>query len=400
MTPATGGTDRDIQDHIRTYDGGVTAIRQTTGLLRRPATLRRLALASLIGNVVIVITGGVVRLTGSGLGCPTWPRCSADSYTTKSALGIHGVIEFGNRTLTFMVAVLALLALVSAWMQRPRRRGPVWWGLLVLLGIPAQAVLGGITVLTHLNPWVVALHFLSSIGLVVTAAYWMWARSRESDAAPHWLVPAPLRTLLYLVVGAAGIVVVVGSVVTGSGPHAGDAHAHRTGLNPGSVAQLHADLVFLLLGLTVAAWLAVRALIAARAATRAGTPDGVLRDPALDRAAAGPTLDGAGTPPDLDGAAAAVTPVLDAAGASMAQARVARAAALLLVVELAQGVIGFVQYFTHLPAVLVALHMGGACAVWVAALALLHSARHRPPVADTSAQHAAVQPDVATALSP
>jgi heme a synthase len=171
-----------------------------------------------------------------------------------------------------------------------------------LLGIPAQAVLGGITVLTKLNPWWVAGHFLLSSVLVAVATL-LWLRSREPGVG-QLLVRRPVAALVSGIAAAAAAVLAVGTVVTGSGPHAGDAHSPRTGLDPEQVAQLHADLVFLLVGLTVA-------LLVALAAT-------------------------------------------DAPG------RVRRAARDLLVVELAQGVIGFVQYFTHLPVVLVLVHMLGA----------------------------------------
>jgi cytochrome c oxidase assembly protein subunit 15 len=286
--------------------------------------MRRLALASLVGNAVLVVTGGAVRLTGSGLGCPTWPRCTSRSYVTTSEMGGHGIIEFSNRMLTFVVGLLAVACVVAALAQRPRRRSLTRLSVLVLAGIPAQAVLGGITVLTHLNPWVVACHFLASIA-VIAAAYALWQRSREGDGPPVRLVPAPLRGLLGTLVAASGAVIVVGAVVTGSGPHAGDAKARRTGLDLVQIAQLHADLVFLLIGLSVAAWFALRAV---------GAP-----------------------------------------------ARAVRAAVVLLGVETAQAAIGFVQYFTHLPILAVGLHMAGACAVWVITLALWYASRERGPAA-------------------
>src|SRR3954447_20178643 len=125
------------------------------------SALRPLALASLIANVALVVTGAAVRLTGSGLGCPTWPKCTDASYTTTSAMGVHGVIEFGNRLLGIALGLIVLACFVAALLApRPRRRPVIWLAVAVLFGIPAQAVLGGITVLTDLNPWVVGLHFL------------------------------------------------------------------------------------------------------------------------------------------------------------------------------------------------------------------------------------------------
>ncbi|SDZ10718.1 cytochrome c oxidase assembly protein subunit 15 [Micromonospora pattaloongensis] len=289
--------------------------------------LRRIALASLIANIVIVVTGAAVRLTGSGLGCPTWPRCTDDSYTATPAMGINGAIEFGNRLLTFAVAAAALAGLVAALLHRPRRRSVVLLAGGVLAGIPAQAVIGGITVLTNLNPWVVGLHFLASMG-VIAVAYAFWRRVDEPDTPAIPAVPSPIRALAGLTVVASAAVIVVGVIVTGSGPHAGDADAKRNGLDPATISQVHADLVFLLLGLSVALWLALKAV--------------------------GP-------------------------------ASAARAAGVLVVVELAQGMIGFVQYFTGLPVIAVGAHMLGACLVWVATLAALWSTRTRRPRTDDAA---------------
>src|SRR5690349_11463084 len=209
--------------------------------------MRPLAAANLVANIALVVTGAAVRLTGSGLGCPTWPKCTGTSYTTTAAMGVHGAIEFGNRLLGIALGVIALACVVVAALQRPRRRSLVLLALAVALGIPGQGVIGGITVLTDLNPWVVGLHFLLSMALIA-GAYALWRRSGEGDGPPRPLVPAPLRTLARLTVAAAAVVITAGVIVTGSGPHAGDEHARRTGLDPQAVSQLHADLVFLLLG--------------------------------------------------------------------------------------------------------------------------------------------------------
>ncbi|WP_436837577.1 COX15/CtaA family protein [Micromonospora rifamycinica] len=281
--------------------------------------LRRLAYASIVANVAIVVTGGAVRLTASGLGCPTWPRCTDASYTTTAEMGVHGVIEFGNRLLTFAVGAIALATLLAVLAHRPRRTGLLPLAVAVFLGIPAQAVLGGITVLTNLNPWVVGLHFLASMA-VIAAAYALWRRVVDPDGPAVPVVPGPLRTLARLTTVVSVAVLVVGTWVTGSGPHAGDHGAARNGLDPETVSQVHADGVFLLIGLSVALVLALRAV-----------------------GAAGP----------------------------------ARAALVLVAVELGQGVIGFVQYFTHLPGVLVAAHMLGSCLVLLATLAVLWSTRER-----------------------
>jgi cytochrome c oxidase assembly protein subunit 15 len=303
------------------------------------ALLRRLAYASIISNVAIVVTGGAVRLTASGLGCPTWPRCTDDSYTTTAEMGVHGVIEFGNRLLTFVVGVIALVTVLAALAHRPRRRELVRLSVAVFLGIPAQAVLGGITVLTHLNPWVVGLHFLLSM-VVIGLAYALWRRVADPDAPAVPTVPAPLRTLALLTTLVGAGVLVVGTWVTGSGPHAGDQGAKRNGLDPEAISQVHADGVFLLIGLSVALLFAFRAVGATRAA---------------------------------------------------------RAAVVLVAVELGQGLIGFVQYFTHLPAVLVAAHMLGSCLVLLATLSVLWSTRERRPVAPPARPAVAAEPVTAAA---
>ncbi|MEU7778631.1 COX15/CtaA family protein [Micromonospora parva] len=284
--------------------------------------LRRLALASIIANVGIVVTGGAVRLTASGLGCPTWPRCTDDSYVTTPEMGIYGVIEFGNRLLTFAVGLIALATVLAVLVHRPRRPGLLALAVAVFLGIPAQAVIGGITVLTNLNPWVVGLHFLASMA-VIAAAYALWRRIVDPDGPVVAVVPAPLRTLARITTGVSVAVLVIGTWVTGSGPHAGDHGAARNGLDPESISQVHADAVFLLIGLTVALIFAFRAVGAQRAT---------------------------------------------------------RAAVILLVVELSQGLIGFVQYFTHVPALLVGAHMLGSCLVLLATLAVQWSTRERRPV--------------------
>jgi heme a synthase len=275
--------------------------------LGSPRVLRELALASVVANVVIVVTGGAVRLTASGLGCPTWPKCTGASLTPTRAHSFHGVIEFTNRQLTFVLGLIAVVTLLAAY----RQRRELTLAVIAFLGIPAQAIMGGITVLTDLNPWTVAAHFLLSMSIIAVTTLLWW---RLRDAAQPGFAPAVLFGRLIVV--AAVTVLALGTVVTGTGPHAGDKGAtHRIGLSPSGVAQLHADAVMVLIGLTVGLVLLLR-------------------------------VTGAGT-----------------------AAR--RAAWWLLGVELAQGVIGYVQYFTHVPSGLVVVHMLGACLVWIAALLVL-----------------------------
>ena len=268
--------------------------------------IRPLGWASLVMNGVLVITGGAVRLTDSGLGCPTWPHCTAGSFTPHAAMGIHSAIEFGNRLLTFVLAAVAIATFTAAWryMRTSGRRDLMWLALVMALFIPLQAVIGGISVLTELNPWVVSLHLLSSMAIIGIAVVFLFRLSRGARV-PHR--PGPVGWLAWATFGAAWLVLYAGTVVTGSGPHAGDAKSPRNGLNGLEVSQLHADLVFLFVGLTIG-------LLFALLATRAPAP-------AL------------------------------------------RAAWVLLAVELSQGVIGYVQYFTGVPALLVGFHMLGASLV-------------------------------------
>jgi cytochrome c oxidase assembly protein subunit 15 len=285
---------------------GVTTARAGDRLTRRAtrldAWLPGWAWASIVANGVLVVTGGVVRLTGSGLGCPTWPRCTAESFTPHGAYSVHSVIEFGNRMLTYVLVAVAIGTLVAAWQsgRRDLRR----LALVMALGIPAQAVIGGITVLTDLNPWVVSLHLLCSLAIIGVAVLFLERVRRPGPAVPARGAVVGLGWATFV---SAWAVLYVGTVVTGSGPHAGDAGSARNGLSPLQMSQLHADLVFLFVGLTLGLLFAVVAT-GAPASTR-------------------------------------------------------RAVVVLLVVEVAQGAIGFVQYFTDLPVVLVGFHMLGAALV-------------------------------------
>jgi len=298
-----------------------------TGALTRivagPNALRRWAVASLVANVVIVVTGALVRLTSSGLGCPTWPRCSADSYVARPALGVHGAIEFGNRLLTFGLVAVAALTVATAWIHRPR------WSRVrrlsaALVGIPAQAVIGGITVLTRLNPFAVALHLVLSMGLIAVAVWLV----RLTWSIP----PVPVRRaavgLAWTTFGLIWLVVWLGTVVTGSGPHAGDAIAGRTGFDIELVAHLHALVVYA----TVAATLGCLVLL------RNG------------------------------------------------------AAVLLLGLEALQAAVGLTQYPRGLPIGLVLLHLLGAALTVAAAtnLALSVRTRNRIRVAPATVQSGAV----------
>jgi cytochrome c oxidase assembly protein subunit 15 len=289
------------------------------------AVLRWACFAALAANIGIIITGGAVRLTRSGLGCPTWPTCTADSLVPTAKLGINGAVEFSNRMLTFAVTVCVGAAIIACLSRRPRRPFLIKLSWLLFLGVVVQAVIGGISVRTHLAPIWVAIHMVVSLGMVA-ASYVLWARSGEAHDGPASPTVQPyLRQLGYVLTAVVGALLIAGTVVTGSGPHSGarptDPHNTRFPITPANATQLHADLVFLAVGLTVALWFALRAT-----------------------------------------------------GAS---ARIVDTVRDLFLVLMAQGVIGYIQYFTHLPVLLVGLHMVGACIVWVATWRVLLSMRER-----------------------
>ncbi|MEU1365963.1 COX15/CtaA family protein [Streptomyces sp. NPDC005803] len=306
-----------------------------------PRTVRRAAMSAVVMAVVIVVTGGAVRLTGSGLGCPTWPKCTDDSLTATSAMGFHGAIEFGNRMLTYVLCAAVGWAIIAARSAKPWRRGVTRLGWAQFWVVMGNAVLGGIVVLVGLNPYTVAAHFLLSTALL-TIALVTWQRVREGDTAPRPLVGKAVSQLTWLLAVAAGLLIAVGTVVTGAGRHAGDSSdVHRIPIDWKMIAQLHADLAWVVVALTVALWFVLKAVDA---------PVGPLH----------------------------------------------RARDLFLIL-MAQGVIGYVQYFTDTPEVLVGTHMLGSCLVWIGVVRVLLSLRERP-VADAPVPGpAAGQPEPVTA---
>ncbi|MEU7639917.1 MULTISPECIES: COX15/CtaA family protein [unclassified Streptomyces] len=295
--------------------------------------VRRAALAAVVMAVVIVVTGGAVRLTESGLGCSTWPKCTPDSLTPTAAMGINGLIEFGNRLLTYVLCAVIGLFIIAARARAPRRRSLTRLGWAQFWIVMGNAVWGGIVVLTGLNPYLVAAHFLLTSALL-TVAVLSWQRAKEGDEEPRDLVARPVRQLSWLLVAATGALTVIGTVVTGTGPHAGDAHkVHRIPLNWQEITQLHVDFVYVVVGLSVALWFALRAVKAPAAARRT----------ALE---------------------------------------------LLGCIAL-QGVIGYVQYFTGLPEIVVGLHMLGSTLVWIAVLRVCLSLRDRGPLQEDDERPAA-----------
>lgn len=295
------------------------------------AGLRLAALAAIIANVAIIVTGSVVRITGSGLGCPDWPTCDGSSIVPRAeSAQWHTFVEFGNRLMTFVVLAVAIWVVVAAWRavhgtgQADRTLRQL--AVAQVVGVLVQAVLGGVTVLTGLHPLIVAAHLLASMALVAVAvvlhdrAGARVAGSSSGSAVPassppgtvESPAPAPgLRSLAKVVVAAAGTVLVLGTLVTAAGPHSGgEPGLERLAIDIRTIAVAHTDAVWLLVGATVASWLVARAN-----------------------------------------------------GAERAQ----RASVVLLGIEVVQGAIGYTQYALGVPPAPVVFHVLGAALVWLAA---------------------------------
>lgn len=213
--------------------------------------LRLYGWLSLVSQILIVVTGGAVRLTASGLGCPTWPKCTEDSWVNTPEMAIHGLIEFGNRLLTFVLLVIAILTFAVALRLRRQTRLPFRLSLGLGLGIILQAVIGGITVLTGLNSWVVGLHFLVSGVLIAMATGLVYTRiDRTIEQSPSMTPVGEIR--LSRMITLVGLVtILVGIVVTGAGPHAGDSDTPRNGLDLETWQHYHSWPGYILLGLLV-----------------------------------------------------------------------------------------------------------------------------------------------------
>ena len=277
------------------------------------SALKRLSNLMVFTQSAIVVTGGAVRITGSGLGCSTWPECTPGSYTPtpdQPEAPLHAWIEFGNRLLTFVLLLnaLALMFVILRQGHRALRK----MGAFQIIGILTQGVLGGITVLTGLNPATVAAHFLLSIVLIAGA---LSLRQRVYAKTPSYITLIPLvKKLLSLHLFLVIAVLFVGTIVTGSGPHAGDTTAERFNLDAKMISWIHADLVIALVGVTIALLIAVRL----------GESDET-------------------------------------------KSILASRTQTFLIIALAQGAIGYIQYFTGLPEILVGAHLIGAVLVWIAA---------------------------------
>jgi cytochrome c oxidase assembly protein subunit 15 len=286
-----------------------------------PAGYRRITLLALLALVVIVVTGAAVRLSGSGLGCTDWPTCEEGRLAPESVTDANAMIEFVNRTFTGVVSVAVALAVLGALRRRPPRRDLTVLAVGLVVGVAAQAVLGGMVVWYGLSPWFVMAHFLLSL-VLVTDAVVLHHRAGAPEGPSRPVVGRTAQVLGWLVVAAAAVVVTTGTVVTATGPHAGDDSAERFDLALPDVARVHGTAVIVLLAL-------VLALL--RVLWRDGAP----------------------------------TPVTDAAR-------------VLLVVLVAQAAVGYTQWFTGVPALLVGVHVLGAVAVWVAVVRTALALRAAP----------------------
>ncbi|QQB13660.1 COX15/CtaA family protein [Brevibacterium casei] len=280
--------------------------------------IRFAAWAMLIAQAGIIFTGGIVRLTGSGLGCSDWPKCTPDSLVPTQAMGFHGLIEFGNRLLAVVLALIGVAILILLWRIRKERKDLFWLNIALTAIVPVQAVMGGITVWTKLNPWVVAGHFVPSAIAVGVAAYFV-RRTYDTGVRTGEKAPSPLPALGWAILALTAIVVLFGVLTTGAGPHSGSTISTRNGLDNIWITRLHAFPVWLLVIATIVA------LVYAR----------------------------------------------------KRWAPMVRPLVVLLIVELAQGLIGYIQYFTGVPWVLVAFHMIGLSATIAASVAVLDSAYPR-----------------------
>jgi heme a synthase len=300
--------------------------------------MRRIALAGILANAGIIMTGAAVRLSKSGLGCPDWPQCTRNSLVAAPTRGdpmFHTWIEFGNRTLTGLLMVIAVVVLVAAWQFRPggrRRRDLVWLAAGQPAGVVAQAVLGGIVVLTNLNPAWVSVHFMVSIA-VVGIAVLLYVRCAEGTGPARSLVRIDQRIMARGLVALVALMLAAGTVVTGTGPLAGAGSVPRYHLPLEGVTQMHADIGWMLGMLVTVLALSLQLTSTARRAVRLGW--------------------------------------------------------VMFFLVFAQGAIGYSQYFSGLPAGLVWVHVSDSVLIWIVALLLMFATRDRGPVTEAASEAAA-----------
>lgn len=302
------------------------------------ATYRTITTVALVAVGAIIVSGAAVRLTGSGMGCPTWPTCEDGSLVPRGATGVNGWIEFVNRTFTGLVSAAVALAVLGARRLRPPRPDLVRWSWGLVAGVVAQALLGGLVVVLHVTPLAVAGHYLLSAVLVANAVV-LHHKACEPDGPRRDRATPRLRQRSLGMVGLAGLVLVTGTLVTGSGPHSGDDAADRLPFAVVTVARIH----------SLSVWVFLAAVIL------------VLRQ--VSRGEADPEVMGRGR--------------------------------VLVGVIVAQGTLGYVQYAAGVPEILVAAHVLGSVLVWVAVLRF-HLALSEPlPASDPP-----VRPAAATVAQP
>jgi len=276
-----------------------------------PAAYRRITFVTALLLAVIIVTGGAVRLTGSGLGCPDWPNCDPGHLTPRSASDINAMVEFLNRVFTTLVSIAVGIAVIGSLLRTPRRRDLTWLSLGLVAGFIAQAVLGGLVVLYKLQPQFVMAHFLVSLVLLGNAIV-LHRRAGQPPGPARLRVAPAVQQAGFAMLVSISIVAIAGTVVTASGPHGGDAHAKRFSFLIPQVAEIHGTTVVVFLGLVLLTfWLLRR--------TRAPLED-------------------------------------------------QRRLGLVLIVACAQAAIGYIQYFNGIPALLVGFHIAGATAVFAAVL--------------------------------
>lgn len=288
-----------------------------------PDVYRRVTLLAALALGFIMVTGGAVRLTGSGLGCPDWPNCEQGRLVAPMEL--QPMVEFVNRCITGLVSVAIILAVLGSLRRVPRRRDLVCLSLGLVGGVVAQIILGKFTVKYDLDPRFVMSHFLLSIVMLANAVVLHWRAGQPDEGPSVPLVGPELRLLGRLIVLTTALVVFLGTVVTGAGPHGGDEKAQRLDVALHRAAQVHGIGVLLLLTLVLSAVVLLR---------RSGAPEAV-----------------------------------------------SKRATVLLAVLMAQGTVGYVQYFTGVPVVLVGIHIAGAVTVWSAAVWFLLGLRQRGGIA-------------------
>ncbi len=318
------------------------AVRSWADVLLHPSpvSMRRVAFIGVLASTLIIWTGGAVRLSESGLGCTTWPKCTSASLVAAGATGdplIHRWVEFGNRVATGLIFFIAIAVFLTAWQYRAdgkRRRDLVWLASAQPAGIVAQAVIGGIVVLTKLDPFWVSLHFIATLP-VLAAAVALHVRAGEGTGKATRLVQPLVGAVAKALLVVTSVMMLVGTLVTGTGPLAGAADVQRYDFLPlSAITQLHADIGWVLGTVAVMVVVCLHLTQAPRRAVRLGW--------------------------------------------------------LVLALIGTQGVIGYVQYFAGLPAGLVWVHVANASLIWIAVLRLNFALRDRPKQPSSPAPAVAV----------